>query len=351
VTRLRLSVALCTFNGAAFLPTQLATIAAQTRQPDEVVVCDDGSIDGTTDLLADFAARAPFPVTVHPGGTIPLGPAANFARAVALTTGDVVVLADQDDEWLPERLARVEAAYAHDPDLVAVFGDAELVDADGRGLPSSLWRALGITRRAQRRFRRADCVGRVVILCQGNHVTGATLSFRTDLRDLLLPVPDGWLHDHWFGILLCASGPVRMESERLIRYRLHRHQHTGIGTGTGPPRRRTRTRLQLRRRLRKDERSAFGTQAHLTTTILDRLGSHTTTDVDGRALARRLAERQAHLATRAAMPHTRHRLGPVTRDLVRGRYHRYSSGASGAVKDLFLLDRRAGSPASPDGHA
>ena len=55
---LRLSVALCTCNGADFLPEQLASYVAQTRRPDELVVCDDASTDATRSVLEAFAAQA-----------------------------------------------------------------------------------------------------------------------------------------------------------------------------------------------------------------------------------------------------------------------------------------------------
>ena len=59
-----LSVALCTFNGAAFLPQLLRSVASQTRRPDELVVCDDGSTDGTRELLRDLPSWFPAPVTI-----------------------------------------------------------------------------------------------------------------------------------------------------------------------------------------------------------------------------------------------------------------------------------------------
>ena len=62
---MKFSVAMCTYNGARFLREQLDSIAAQTRPPDELVVCDDRSTDGTTAVVEAFAASAPFPVRLH----------------------------------------------------------------------------------------------------------------------------------------------------------------------------------------------------------------------------------------------------------------------------------------------
>ena len=59
---MKISVALCTFNGAKYVANQLASIGSQQRLPDELVVCDDKSSDDTVALVKRFAAEAPFPV-------------------------------------------------------------------------------------------------------------------------------------------------------------------------------------------------------------------------------------------------------------------------------------------------
>lgn len=59
----KISIALCTYNGAKFLPAQLESFLAQTRLPDELIVCDDCSTDETPQMINDFARRAPFTVT------------------------------------------------------------------------------------------------------------------------------------------------------------------------------------------------------------------------------------------------------------------------------------------------
>ena len=64
--RARVSVAMATCNGARFVDAQLASLAAQSRPPDELVVCDDASEDDTLERVRAFAARAPFAVRVEP---------------------------------------------------------------------------------------------------------------------------------------------------------------------------------------------------------------------------------------------------------------------------------------------
>lgn len=135
-------VAMAACDGARYLPEQLASIAAQTRLPDRMVVADDASTDATPEIVADFAAAAAFPVELyaHPDR---LGPAGNFGRALAASTDEIPLPADQDDRWHPEKIAVLEDAMFGDPELNLVFSDLDLVDVGGHPLGESQWDRLG----------------------------------------------------------------------------------------------------------------------------------------------------------------------------------------------------------------
>ena len=62
---MRISIAMATYNGAKYLQEQLESFLSQTRQPDELIVCDDGSGDATLDILERFRQSAPFAVQIH----------------------------------------------------------------------------------------------------------------------------------------------------------------------------------------------------------------------------------------------------------------------------------------------
>lgn len=96
-----ISIALATYNGAQFLSQQLNSLYSQTRIPDEIVVSDDGSTDGTLDILEDFHRRYGLNYSVNPG---PHGVNHNFYRAISLCTMDYIAICDQDDVWLPEKI-------------------------------------------------------------------------------------------------------------------------------------------------------------------------------------------------------------------------------------------------------
>ena len=106
----RFSVAICTYNGADFLSDQLESIIAQSRPPDQIVVCDDGSTDETQALLKRFAATSPVPVSLH-FNEKNFGSVKNFEKAISLCTGDVIALSDQDDVWRADKLQLIEDAF------------------------------------------------------------------------------------------------------------------------------------------------------------------------------------------------------------------------------------------------
>src|SRR4051794_22219843 len=132
-----ISVAMATYNGEAHLDEQLDSLAAQTRPPDQLVVRDDGSEDGTVGILHAFARRARFRVEVLAGGPR-LGFAQNFIAASRECAGDLLFFADQDDIWRPAKLATVARQVRRDRPQ-AIFHDVTLVDGDGAQIAPSYY--------------------------------------------------------------------------------------------------------------------------------------------------------------------------------------------------------------------
>jgi glycosyltransferase involved in cell wall biosynthesis len=153
----RISVALCTYNGARFLPAQLESILAQTRLPDEVHVFDDCSTDNSVELLVRFAPQAAFPVHIHRNAERK-GSILNFEQAIRACSGTLIALSDQDDIWHPERLQRSEEALQQHPGTGAVFTDGLLIDEAGEPTGMRLWERFIFTPEDQRRLRAGDYI-------------------------------------------------------------------------------------------------------------------------------------------------------------------------------------------------
>jgi hypothetical protein len=111
-----LAVVVPAHNAAEVLGQALASVAAQTTRPDEVIVVDDASTDGTAGVGEEWAGRLPVKV-LHQERN--LGPAAARHVAVSAATSTLIAQLDADDVWLPDHLATLLDAYAARPGLIA----------------------------------------------------------------------------------------------------------------------------------------------------------------------------------------------------------------------------------------
>lgn len=336
---MRISVAMCTYNGAQYLPQQLDSLAAQTRRPDELVVCDDCSSDETVRLVEQFAARAPFPVCLKVGEKN-LGSTKNFERAIALCGGDIIALSDQDDVWERDKLRRAEEEFSKGDKVGLVFSDGEVVDQDLRPLGWHIWQAVEFNERKQKLFT----AGRAFdVLLERNAVTGATMAFRSHFKDLVLPIPtdvvhDGWkvIHDGWVALLVAATADLAFVPEPLIKYRQHAGQQLGVLSAlAGTQDEHSASGIAALQAAARRPNS-FGVEIHYLKTIYERLLSKSRAFACEQALAE-LSSRISHLEARAGLPDgLPGRLRPVLGELLTLRYHKYSKGISSAVKDLWF---------------
>ena len=215
-----ISVVLATFNGERFLAEQLESIGRQRLRPDEVVVGDDGSTDGTLDIIEAFGRSSGIPVTVV--GHDHSGVGANFLRSVEASRGRYVAFADQDDVWLPEKLERSLDVLRHtEADLVA--HGVRSVDADLRpvrtGYPGV--RSLSVKERLESNI--------------WFPIGGNVMFFDRDLLDgcdwVNRPASqwsnDQMNHDDLVKLLAAIRGRTVRIPDRLLLYRQHRSNVEG----------------------------------------------------------------------------------------------------------------------------
>ena len=221
---MKISIAMCTYNGSRFLDEQLQSIAKQTHLPCELIVCDDGSNDSTADIVRHFAESAAFPVRFV-RNEFTLGSTRNFEKAIRLCQGDAIALCDQDDVWRENKLRSMAHVFESDPQVGGVFCDAGLIDESSHPLPGSLWQRSQFTPSMQAVI---NDDGGALLLLERRAVTGATLAFRSDLVPQVTPIPPEWVHDAWIALLVAAVSRLRAIPEALMGYRLHAAQQLGL---------------------------------------------------------------------------------------------------------------------------
>lgn len=207
---IRISVVMATYNGAPHLAAQLDSWLACLGPTDEIVISDDGSTDGTLDVVAGIADAR---LRVVPPGPR-LGYQGNFQRAIGASRGQYVFFSDQDDICLP---ARVEQSLAALATAWCVCGDATLVDQNLNVIGHSFFE------QRKARFGALSLFLRPAVI-------GATMACRRDFVMDSLPFPDQIPHDMWLSIRAARRGKLAVVRQPFILYR--RHEAAVSATGT-----------------------------------------------------------------------------------------------------------------------
>ena len=208
------AILLSTFEGERFLVPQLHSLLSQTHRDWVLYWRDDGSTDGTGNVMRDFLNRIGPDRSVVLDENIRVGATESYMRLLRRAYADgapVLAFADQDDVWLPEKLSRGVAALTSVPDEVPAlyFARQVLVDA-------SLHRiALSYPVRRQPGF--PTCLTQ-------NLATGCTVLMNREAMALMAerPAPVGALHDWWSYIVVSAhGGRLIADNEPTVLYRQH----------------------------------------------------------------------------------------------------------------------------------
>lgn len=313
--RSRVSVAMCTFNGSRYVGMQIDSILGQSVPVDELVVSDDGSTDGTIEIVRQkFRGLKSPQLVILEGGR--LGITKNFERALSACSGDLLFLCDQDDIWLPGKVEKLLAFMERNPDTPLAFSDAHLVDADARDLGVSQFEMVRLSKRL---IKNISGDSPFATLLRRSVVTGATVVLRRDLLAFARPFVDGWLHDEWLAICAAAKGKLGIIAEPLVLYRQHASNHCGM------------RRSSVKSKVLAAANCNISAQGSVRLErLIDRLGD--SQPVLHQHLLRALEFERGRGGLGRAMPK---RLIGVLRLSLSGGYFRYSDGFRSLVKDLL----------------
>lgn len=240
-----LSASVLTYNGAAYIKKQLDSILTQTQKVDEIVICDDGSTDDTIAIIRAYQNNNPGTIHLYQN-EVQLGSTKNMEKCLGLVKGDIVFLADQDDIWLPNKVATLCAYFEVHTNIDAVFSNAVLINEKDAIIPElHLWDIIGfpeatinsttntipnLNSTLTSEFNLFEFLYRV-----DNIVTGAGLAIRNHKALLTEPFPvvKGLLHDGWIALYYASQGKLAYCKDTLFKYRIHAAQQMG-GNTTDP---------------------------------------------------------------------------------------------------------------------
>ncbi|RAP24852.1 hypothetical protein DID73_00885 [Candidatus Marinamargulisbacteria bacterium SCGC AG-343-K17] len=222
-----ISIAMCTYNGSAFIVEQLQSIFSQTIPPAEIVIYDDCSQDDTVDVIEDFIKDSEIPVYLHVNKTN-LGFSKNFFQAIKKCTCEYIALADQDDIWYPNKLEVLVNELLKSSEKKLVFSNVEIVNSNNELMNGTHWELLNFNEHEIKHFNSGNELG---VLLKRNVISGMSMMFHqslvsdeTDFHSLW----DGYHFDGFLGIKSALQESSVAINSTLVRYRQHGANFIGV---------------------------------------------------------------------------------------------------------------------------
>ncbi|MDR2647777.1 MAG: glycosyltransferase [Oscillospiraceae bacterium] len=214
---MRISIVLPAYNGERFLAEQIASIVPQMLPGDELLISDDSPEDNLeTRRIAQSFAEHDSRVRCFEGPR--KGVQRNVEFLLSQAARELVVLSDQDDVWLPNKLQRLRDVFAAHPDITLLVHDAKTTDAALNIVQPSYFDVRGV-----RRGNPPKVCGNIL----RNRFIGCCMAFRRTLLTDALPFPANIpMHDQWLGIVALKKGMVQWLHEPLLLYRRHEDAQT-----------------------------------------------------------------------------------------------------------------------------
>jgi glycosyltransferase involved in cell wall biosynthesis len=201
---------MATHNGEKFITEQLSSILKQLIETDQVIVSDDSSSDHTVELIESFQDER---ITILRNNTF-FNPILNFENALKHASGEIIFLADQDDIWLPDKVATM-VKYLEQADVV--LSNCQIVDEYGKVLFPSFFALNG------------SKLGLINNLFKNSYI-GCCMAFKRTLLTQALPFPsDLPMHDWWIGLIGEVYGKTLFCDQRLVAYRRHNNNASASG--------------------------------------------------------------------------------------------------------------------------
>jgi glycosyltransferase involved in cell wall biosynthesis len=322
MTKPRTSIALATYQSASHLREQLDSYLIQTRLPDELVVSDDHSTDGTQAIIEDFKNRSPFPVRLV-SNSGDRGIQWNFENALRHSRGEIVFFSDHDDVWLPHHVERLAIALETDERILAVSSDSAVVDQDLHRMGYTFAQSERYPRELQKAVMKLP-KNQLELLMRKRVLAGHGMAFRQTLNEFVLPFSIDALHDFWVYFLAAAAGRVAYIDEPLTLYRTHEKQRMGGER---------KSVVRIATNLSKQP----GDEAHTWEAILERVKEFPDFCLDHDYSVRLLEEKLEFVRRRTRNRNRRLpvRLLGTSFELLRGRYHRLGRGFITFARDLY----------------
>jgi glycosyltransferase involved in cell wall biosynthesis len=203
----KLSIALCTYNGALFIKEQIFSLLEQTYPIWEIVIVDDGSKDNTLSIIDEIVKNSKIKIRVYQNEDN-LGYNKNFEKACKLAEGDLISICDQDDIWEKDKLQLLIENWNSNTLLTycdsILFYNNEIPQNPNLG---------SLTKRIEGKNPKQIAVF--------NTISGHNIIFRKELLKLATPFPKDVYYDWWLSMVAMVNGGISHLPMILVYQRVH----------------------------------------------------------------------------------------------------------------------------------
>lgn len=221
----QIDILLATYNGEAYLSEQIDSIINQSYDNWIMLIRDDGSKDGTLDIIEWYTKKYYNKIFLIKDGKKNLGVCGNFSALLNNSRSDYVMFCDQDDVWIKDKIKITfqkmkEMENTNSPHCpILVHTDLIVVDRNLEKISSSFWKFSHLNPVVQKTFSR--------LLIQ-NFVTGCTMMINRSLKNLSPVIPvSAMCHDWWLALVACAFGKIESLPTPMVLYRQHQSNEIG----------------------------------------------------------------------------------------------------------------------------
>lgn len=219
-----LSILMATYNGENFLSQQIDSLLSQTFSDFTIHVQDDASTDKTWEILTAYKNRFPDKIKISQRKKNSGDAKHNFLDLISAVQDDYLMLCDQDDVWLPEK---IEITLSKMKEMEQKYSSATpiLVHTDLKVADSGLNIINPSYRRATVRNYERTAINQVLTL---NNASGCTIMYNRALAEVLTEKPEFCVvHDWWLQIVAAYFGKIGHVDKSTVMYRQHGENSIG----------------------------------------------------------------------------------------------------------------------------
>lgn len=232
--KMKVSVAMTTYNGEKYVEEQLMSLLKQTYKIDEVIILDDQSKDATKEIVENFIKKNQLDNWKFMVNKINVGFIKNFLECIKMTSGDIIFLCDQDDIWEADKIEVMSSLMNEKEEILALNSSVTPVNSDGKKIDFIEKKGYTNGNIIKKWIKPGDLVSfDFAYLAADNISPGCTMCFMKEIKERLIECEEMCLehnfpHDWAINLIASLEGGTFYLNKPTINYRLHENNTLGL---------------------------------------------------------------------------------------------------------------------------